>query len=47
MFTLSGVGGEVNKEVETDYLTAMAAEKMLERALHSFQRNMLREDLKD
>ena len=39
--------GSDGSEAETGYLTARVAEKMMERALHPFYRNMLSEDLKD
>jgi len=34
-------------EAETNFLTAKVAEKMMERALHPFHRNMLSKDLED
>jgi len=41
---LDGSDGSV---AETDFLTAKVAEKIIERALHPFRRNMLSEDLKN
>jgi len=39
--------GSDGSEVETGYLTARVAEKMMAKALHPLYRNMISEDLKD
>lgn len=39
--------GSDGTNVETDFLTAKVAEKIMERALHPFHRNMLTEELKE
>ncbi len=39
--------GSDGSMAETDFLTARVAEKMIDRALHPFHRNMLAKDLED
>jgi len=39
------LGGSDGSNEETDFLTAQVAQKMMERALHPFDREMLKKDL--
>lgn len=41
------LGGSDGSCEETDFLTARVAEKMVEKALHPFNRDMMRKDLED
>jgi len=39
------LGGSDGSEEETNFLTARVAEKIIERALHPFHRDMMKKDL--